>query len=160
MGMEQILFGNDADQPVFNLVRGFARRKTEPVGNAEDVGIHRKRGHAESHRHHHIGGLAADAGQRHQLFAGLRHLTAEIVDQHLRQGNDVFGLVAVKPDGLDMADQIFLAERQHFSGVSATLNSARVARFTPTSVACAESATATSRVKGLVCSSSPFGSGR
>ncbi len=47
-----------------------------------------------------------------------------------------------------------------FSGVSAILNSGRVALFTPASVACADSTTATSSVKALTCSSSPFGSGR
>src|SRR6185312_7663696 len=46
-----------------------------------------------------------------------------------------------------------------FSGVSATANSAGVALFTPASVACADSTTATSRVKGLMYWSSPFGSG-
>src|SRR6266700_7193019 len=46
-----------------------------------------------------------------------------------------------------------------FCGVSATANSARVARLTPASVACADSTTATNSVKGLRCSSSPFGSG-
>ena len=46
-----------------------------------------------------------------------------------------------------------------FAGVSATLKSASVARLTPLSVACADSATATSRVKALVCASSPLGSG-
>src|SRR6266436_2104239 len=44
-------------------------------------------------------------------------------------------------------------------GVSATANSARVALLTPASVACADRTTATSRVSGLRCSSSPFGSG-
>ena len=47
-----------------------------------------------------------------------------------------------------------------FSGVSAAANSARVALLTPASVACADSTTATSSVKALTCSSSPFGSGR
>ena len=47
-----------------------------------------------------------------------------------------------------------------FCGVSATANSAGVALLTPASVACAESTTATSRVKALTCSSSPLGSGR
>src|SRR5882724_5058034 len=46
-----------------------------------------------------------------------------------------------------------------FCGVSATANSARVARLTPASVACADSTTPTRSVKGLRCSSSPFGSG-
>src|SRR5690606_14678846 len=46
-----------------------------------------------------------------------------------------------------------------FSGVSAILNRERVALFTPASVACAESTTATRRVYGLWYSSSLFGSG-
>src|SRR6266404_7053254 len=46
-----------------------------------------------------------------------------------------------------------------FCGVSATSNNARVALLTPASVACADSTTATRSVKGLRCSSSPFGSG-
>ena len=46
-----------------------------------------------------------------------------------------------------------------FSGVSAMANSAGVALFTPASVACADSTTATSSVKGLTYLSSPFGAG-
>jgi hypothetical protein len=45
------------------------------------------------------------------------------------------------------------------AGVLAMGKSLRVARFTPLSVACAESTTATSSSKGVVCSSSLFGSG-
>src|SRR3954447_25908007 len=46
-----------------------------------------------------------------------------------------------------------------FCGLSATAKSARVALFTPASVAWAERTTATSSVYGLRCSSSPLGSG-
>ena len=46
-----------------------------------------------------------------------------------------------------------------FAGVSASANSAGVALLTPASVACADSTTATSSVNGLMCRSSPFGSG-
>src|SRR5262245_49221691 len=46
-----------------------------------------------------------------------------------------------------------------FLGLSAALNSPRVALLTPASVACADSTTATSRVYGLTYSSSPLGSG-
>ena len=47
-----------------------------------------------------------------------------------------------------------------FCGVSATANKAGVARLTPTSVACADSTTATSSVYGLMNSSSVCGIGR
>src|SRR3990167_3302637 len=50
-------------------------------------------------------------------------------------------------------------KRTIFSGVSATLNSARLALLTPASVAWADSTTATSSVKGLTYSSSLLGSG-
>src|SRR5215467_12528025 len=46
-----------------------------------------------------------------------------------------------------------------FCGVSAAANSAGVALLTPASVACADSTTATSSVYGLMCWSSPRGSG-
>src|SRR4051812_21877060 len=46
-----------------------------------------------------------------------------------------------------------------FSGVSASANKAGVALLTPASVACADSTTATSSVNGLMCCSSPLGSG-
>src|SRR5215470_416138 len=46
-----------------------------------------------------------------------------------------------------------------FSGVSAAANSAGVALLTPASVACADKTTATSSVYGLMCCSSPRGSG-
>ncbi len=44
-----------------------------------------------------------------------------------------------------------------FCGVSARAKSGPVALFTPASVACADSATATSSVKALVWCNSPFG---
>jgi hypothetical protein len=47
---------------------------------------------------------------------GARHLAAEIVDQLLAQRDDVFRLVAVKPDGLDVVADPVLAERQHLFG--------------------------------------------
>ena len=46
-----------------------------------------------------------------------------------------------------------------FAGVSTSANNGPVALFTPLSVACADNTTATSKVYGLTCSSSPFGSG-
>ncbi len=52
-------------------------------------------------------------GKRHQFIAGLRHLAAEFVDQHLRKRHDVLRLVAVKADRLDVVAQPLLAERQH-----------------------------------------------
>src|SRR5262245_38570604 len=45
------------------------------------------------------------------------------------------------------------------AGVDATWNSGPVALLTPASVACAESTTATSKVYGSTCLSSPRGSG-
>ena len=46
-----------------------ARRQVGAVGDAEDMRVHRDGRLAERDVQHHIGGLAADAGQRFQRLA-------------------------------------------------------------------------------------------
>ena len=48
----------------------------------------------ESISQNDVGGLAADAGQRHQFFHGARHLAAMIFDKLRAAGLDVFCFVA------------------------------------------------------------------
>jgi hypothetical protein len=102
MRVVEVVIGDDLHQLVLDLVRGFPRCQTEPVGDAEDMGVDRHGRLAKGHRQHHVGGLAADAGQGDQLFAGARHLAAEFGDQLFAECDDVLRLVAVKPDGLDI----------------------------------------------------------
>ena len=78
-----------------------------------------------------------------------------------RQRDHVLRLGAEEADRADQSRRA--APRRApsiFCGVSATANSAGVALLTPTSVACADSTTATSRVNGLMNSSSVCGIGR
>ena len=70
-------------------------------------------GNAEGHGHDDIGGLATNTWKRDQFFARLRHLAAEIINQLLRQGNDILGLVAVKADGLDVIANRVFAKIEH-----------------------------------------------
>jgi len=51
---------------------------------------------------HHVGGLAADAGQGFERGAIVRHLAAVAFQQQARQGDDVFRLGAVEAYGLDI----------------------------------------------------------
>ena len=146
MGMQHEFRRDYLLQPQFDLERRVARRQSGAVADAEHMGIDRHGVLAKGHVEHDIGGLAPDAGQRLHLGAGARHLAAEFGDQLFRQRDDVPGLVAIEPDGLDVLAHFLFAELQHFRGVSATANSARVALLTPASVACAESTTATNSV--------------
>ena len=56
----------------FDLVDSLAGREAGAVADAEDVGVDRERLLAERGVEHDVGGLAADAGQRLQLFARSR----------------------------------------------------------------------------------------
>jgi hypothetical protein len=143
----------------FDLHDVAARRDAGAVADAEDVGVDGLRGVAEPHVEDHVRGLAPDARQRLERRAGGRHLAAVLLDQDAGELQDVLRLVAEEADRLDVLDQPSSPSASIFSGVSATAKSARVALFTPASVACADSATATRSVKALTCSSSPFGSG-
>ncbi len=48
-----------------------------------------------------VGGLAGDSGKLEQLFHGLRHLVAELLDHGLRRALDGLGLVAEEAGGAD-----------------------------------------------------------
>ena len=50
---------------------------------------------------HHVGGLAADAGQRLERFAGLRNIAGMPFDQQSTGFNDILRLAVVQADGLD-----------------------------------------------------------
>ena len=67
-----------------------------------------------------------------------------------READDVLGLGAIEADRLDQSRTLSSPSASIFSGVSAMAKSAGVALLTPASVACAESTTATSRVKGFL----------
>lgn len=91
----------------------FAGANARAVANAKDMGVDGLRRMPPPHVQHHIGGLATNAGQRHEGGAGGRYLPIIEIDQHLAELDHVLGLVAIQPDGFDMLDQTRLAQRQH-----------------------------------------------
>jgi len=97
----------------FDCQRRPARRQAGAVGDAEDVGVHRDRLRPERDVHHHIGGLAADAGQLLQRVAILGHASTMLGDQPLGECDDVLGLHVEQPDGSDVPLQPILAQRDH-----------------------------------------------
>ena len=68
-----------------DLVRRLARREAGAVADAKDVRVDGECLLAERRVQHDVGGLAADARQRLQLFAGPRDLAAVVVDQRLAE---------------------------------------------------------------------------
>jgi hypothetical protein len=86
-----------------------------------------------------------------------RHLAAVLLDQLLRQRHHVLRLGVEEPDGLNPAPaRAPRRARPSLAGVSAAANSAGVSLLTPAStVAAAESTTATSSVNGLTCRARP-----
>jgi hypothetical protein len=126
--------------------------------DAEDVRVHRHRRLAEGDVQHHVGGLAAHAGQGLQRLARARHLAAVLLDQDAAGLQQVLRLAAVQADGADVALQPF-RPAPAWPAASATGNSRRVALLTLTSVACADSSTAASSSNTLVYSSSSAAAG-
>ena len=100
-----------------------------------------------SERHSPSWGHARQAFQR---FAIVRHLAAELVDQFVRQGQHVLRLGSEEADGFDEIADFVFAERHHFYGGIGGGEQRLAGLLTPTSVACADSATATTSVKGLM----------
>jgi len=104
---------HDLFQAQLNFERIFAGRQAGAVGDAEDMGVDRDGLAAEGDVQHHIGGFAPDAGQFFERFAAVRHLAAMLFQQQPRQRDHVFGLGAVKPDGLDEVADPCLAQGEH-----------------------------------------------
>ena len=92
--------------------RRFARRQPGAVADAEDVRVHRHRRLAKGHVQHHVGGLAAHAGQRLKLGAGAGHLAAVPLDQDAAGLQQMARFAAKQADGLDVALQPVLPQRQ------------------------------------------------
>src|SRR5262245_24087946 len=94
-----------------DLERRLAGRKPGAVRDPEDVGIDGDGGLAEGDIEHDIRRLAANSGKGDERFAIVRHLAIELGDELLRQRDQVFGLAAIKPNGLDLVGEPSLAER-------------------------------------------------
>jgi hypothetical protein len=108
------------------------------------VRIDREGLRAEGAIHDDVGGLASDTGQRDERVPVGRHFAAVLGDELLAECDDVLCLGIEQPDGLDVRFEPSSPSAIICVGVFTSWNSRRVALFTPTSVACAESTTATS----------------
>ena len=98
---------------MLDLVHVLAGGQTGPVRDAEDVGVDGNRGLAEGGVEHHIGRLAADAGELHQFIPAIGNLAAVVIDKNLRERDHVLGLGIEQADGLDVVFEAFLAQFQH-----------------------------------------------
>ncbi len=116
VGVEQVVLGHAPQQRLLDLQHVLARREPGAVGQPEDVSVDRHRRLAEDGVEHHVGGLAADAGQGLERLALGRDLAAVAFEQQARQRERVLRLVAEQADGLDAVGNAFLAERDHGVG--------------------------------------------
>ncbi len=135
------------------------RGEAEAVAEAEDVGVDGEGRHAEGHVEDHVRGLAPDARQRLERLPVRRDLARWSRTRASDSAMTFLALLRKRPMVLMCSRTASSPSAIILAGVSATAKRPRVALLTPASVACAESTTATRRVKGLTCSSSPFGSG-
>ncbi len=62
---------------------------------------------------HDIGSLAPHAGELHQRFARIGHLTAMFIDEDLAERDHVLGLGVEQADGLDVLLQAVFTEIEH-----------------------------------------------
>ena len=121
--------------------------------------VHRHGVFAERGVEHHIGGLAAHAGQRFEFLARARHFAAMLLEQDAAGGDGVLGLGAEQADGLDVVGQPSSPSASIAAGVPCSGKNLRVAMLTDLSVAWADSSTAISSWNGVSYSSSVVGFG-
>jgi hypothetical protein len=105
--------GDDLLELGFDLVHRLSRREAGAVADAEDMGVDGERLLAVRGVEDDVGGLAADPGERLQLFARLRYLAIVTIDQRLAERDDVLRLGVEEADRLDCVAQALLAEVDH-----------------------------------------------
>ena len=113
VGVEQKFFGHDAHQFIFYFAHVFAGGEVHAVADAKDVGVDGHHGLAEGGVEDDVGGFAADAGQRFEFFARLRHLASVFFQKDAAGFDDVFGLGFVKADGLRVFHHAFQPQIKH-----------------------------------------------
>ncbi len=109
VGSRQGALWNNGHQLGLDPIRRLAIGQLEPVSDPVDVGIHSDGWFNIQFIEHNAGRLTADPGEGFERGAVGRHLPTVLVYQDLGQGDDVLGLVAIEPDGLDMISDAFKA---------------------------------------------------
>ena len=77
----------------------------QPAREPRHVRVDGQAREVEPHRAHDVAGLAADAGQRHEVVELGRHLAAEALLERLRHADEVLRLRAEEPGRLDRASR-------------------------------------------------------
>ena len=113
MGMDAERRGRRLVQLEFDRQHRLALGQPGAVADAEDMRVDREGLLPEGGVEHHIGGLAPDPRQALERGAILGHFAAIVVDQHLRQRDDVLGLGVEQADRLDVLFQPLFAQLQH-----------------------------------------------
>ena len=123
----------------------------KPARQPRHVRVDGKPGQLEPHRPHHVAGLAADAGQRHEVVELGRHLAAEALLERLRHADEALRLRAEEAGRHDQLSRRRRGRRAARSaGVGYFANSAGVTMLTRSSVVCAERIVATSSSNALL----------
>jgi hypothetical protein len=86
---------------LLDLDRVFLLRPAEPAGEPAEVRVHRDARDAERVPQHHVGRLAADAGQGDQVLLPAGHLPAVPVAERLAEPDQAVGLGPEEPGRLD-----------------------------------------------------------
>ena len=83
-----------------------------PVGDPENMGVHRDGGFAERGVEDHVSGLAAHSRQTLEVFALARYFAAELFQQDSAGGEDVLRLGPVQSDAADERREPGFAKRK------------------------------------------------
>ena len=116
VGVAQVFPGDAAEQALLDFEHVLAGGEAGAVGEAEDVGVDGHRRLAEDGVEHHVGGLAADAGEGFEGFAVVGYLAAVAFDELAGELRGVLGLVAEQADGLDVFGDAGFAQVHHGLG--------------------------------------------
>jgi hypothetical protein len=113
VGVLEIALRDHLEQACLDFQRRLAGGEAQAMRHPEHVRIHGQCGLAEGRVEHNVGGLAAHSGKRLQCLALARHLAAVLGNERPGQADDVLGLVAMEPDGLDAFLQARFAQLEH-----------------------------------------------
>ena len=95
------LRGNSAPTSCSTLTGSSCVVQPKPAGEPAEVRVHRDARHAERVSQHHVGRLAADAGQGDQVLLLAWHLPAVPVAERLAEPDQAVGLGPEEPGRLD-----------------------------------------------------------
>ena len=112
--VEKKLLWNDLVEPLFDGDHILARRQTGTVRHPENMRVDGDGRVAEGDVEHHVGCLAAHAGQCLERLSAVRHLGSVVPDQDLAGANDIATIVgylgqrpgAIYIDALGFAEEM------------------------------------------------------